>query len=347
MFLLSIYVGVALGFSFVCSIAEAVLLSVTPSYIGILEQQGKKVLARRLRQLKEDINTPLAAILSLNTIAHTGGAAGAGAQAAKVFGDEYLGVISGILTFAILVFSEIIPKTLGAHYWKGLAGVTAITLRYLIIIFYPFVFMTKILTKKMGGGHQLRGFNREEFAAMAELSTKEGMLHADELAILKNLLYFKSFQVKDIATPRTVVFAIDATMTVGQYFTEFGQERFSRIPIYEEDHEHIVGFVLRNELLIAQSQGQSELPVSKFKRPIHAVPESLSLSQVFQLFLTRRDQMMIVIDEHGGLEGIVTLEDTLEKLIGKDIIDEFDTTSNMRKKARKLSRLRHKNLEQT
>lgn len=345
MVLLAIYVSIALGFSFLCSIAEAVLLSVTPSYIGILQQQGRTKLAGRLKKLKEDINTPLAAILSLNTIAHTGGAAGAGAQAARVFGDEYLGIISGILTFAILVFSEIIPKTLGAHYWKSLAGLTAVVLRYLIIVFYPFVIMTKFLTKKMGGGHQLRSFNREEFAAMAELSTKEGLLHADELKIIKNLMFFSSFQVKEIVTPRTVVFALDANITVGEYFQSYAEEKFSRIPIYTDDHENIIGFVLRNDLLIAQSQNKLDMKITKLKRDIHAVPESLSLSQVFQLFLTRRDQIMIVIDEHGGLEGIVTLEDTLEKLIGHDIVDEYDTTANMRKKARRLSKIRHQNTE--
>ena len=191
MLLLFIYVGIALGFSFICSVAEAVLLSITTSYIEMLEQDGNVKTARLIRRLKANVNRPLAAILTLNTIAHTGGAAGAGAQATSLFGDQYLGIISAIMTVAILVLSEIIPKTLGATYWKQLAPMTAVSLKYMVIILYPFVIMSEFITDRIAKnkGH-FKGLNRDELAAMAELSTKEGQLGAKELEIIKNLLFF-------------------------------------------------------------------------------------------------------------------------------------------------------------
>lgn len=342
MFILLVYVSIALGFSFLCSIAEAVILSVTPSYIGLLEQEGRKVAAKRLNRLKADVNTPLAAILTLNTIAHTAGAAGAGAQAAKVFGDQYIGIISGILTFLILVFSEIIPKTLGAHYWRQLAPTTGYFLEKLIVLLYPFVMMSALLTRRLSDGPTLKGFNREEFAAMAELSTREGQLEQLESRIIKNLLYADRVLVRDVATPRTVVFSLAASTTIKEYADNFQKERFSRIPVYRDEPEHIAGFVLRNDLLLAQARGQFEAVIEDFLRPIHAIPEALNLAQVFSLFLSRREQIMIVIDEHGGLEGIITLEDAIEKILGFEIIDESDRTPNMRRLARRRWRIRHK-----
>lgn len=335
MLLLFIYVFIALGFSFICSIAEAVLLSITSSHVSVLENESKRY-APLLKKLKDDINSPLAAILTLNTIAHTAGAAGAGAQAASVFGDRYLGLISGILTFLILVFSEIIPKTLGAHYWKQLAPLTAYFLKYLIIILYPFVKLSNFLTRNLAdSGPTLKGFNREEFAAMAELSTREGQLAQQELLVMKNLLHLNKMRSREAMTPRTVVFSVDANLSVGEFFSRFEEERFSRIPIYDGAHENLVGFVLRTDLLLAHARGQTERPIKEFSRNLHAIPATLSLGSAFERFLSQRDQIMMVIDEHGGLQGIVTLEDILEKLLGLEIIDESDKAPNMRRLARK------------
>jgi CBS domain containing-hemolysin-like protein len=340
MVLLVVYVAVALGFSFLCSIAEAVILSVTSSHISLLEQDGRPS-AGLLRRLKDDVNTPLAAILTLNTIAHTAGAAGAGAQAAAIFGDQYVGVISGVLTFLILVFSEIIPKTIGAHYWRELAPATAYMLRYLILIFYPFVKLSAFLTRNLAdGGPTLKGFNREEFAAMAELSTQEGQLARQELNIMKNLLYLHKMRVREIMTPRTVVFSVPAELTVQQFFAQYEHEKFSRIPVYQDGPEDMIGFVLRSDLLLAQARGQAGEPISAYLRTLNVIPDSLPLSRAFEMFLTRRDQMMQVIDEHGGMEGVVTLEDMLEKLLGFEIIDESDKTPNMRRLARRKWRRR-------
>lgn len=333
MALLILYISVALGFSFLCSIAEAVLLSVTQAHIGLLEREGKTSTARRLQKLKDDINAPLAAILTLNTIAHTGGAAGAGAEATRIFGDEYLGLISGILTFMILVFSEIIPKTLGAQFWRQLAPLTAILLDYLILVLLPFVKLSDLMTKNLSQGPTLKGFSRQEFAAMAELSTKEGQLGDQESTIITNTLHLHQKSVTEILTPRTVVFSVRATLTVGEYFTEFPEEKFSRIPVFKDDVENIIGFVLRTDLLIAKAESKLDLCIDKFVRKISAVPETYTLSQILHRFLTRREQIIIVIDEHGGLEGIVTLEDVFEKMIGTDIVDESDKTENMRRMA--------------
>lgn len=335
MLLLVVYVIIALGFSFLCSIAEAVILSVTTPHITLLQQQGRFTGAL-LGALKEDLNSTLAAILTLNTIAHTVGAAGAGAQAAKVFGNAYVGIASGVLTLLILVFSEIIPKTLGAHYWKQLAPATAYALRGLIWVLYPFVKLSEMLTRGLTHGPSLRGFNREELTAMAELSAEEGQLNQRETQILKNLLRLRDTRVSDAMTPRTVIFSLPEDLTVEEFFWKYGSERFSRIPIYSEEPGHLNGFVLRSDLLLAQARGNTETELSTYRREMSALPETTSLSRAFNEFLRQRAHIMIIIDEYGGIEGILTLEDILETLLGLEIVDEGDATTDMQELARRL-----------
>ena len=342
MLLLITYVLIALVFSFLCSIAEAVLLSITSSHIAVLEKRGKPA-AAILRKLKQNINQPLAAILTLNTIAHTLGAAGAGAQATMIFGNEYLGIISAVLTLLILVFSEIIPKTLGAHYWKTLAPATAYLLQGLIFILYPFVKLSEKITRGMTEGPTLSGFSRSEFAAMAELGEKEGRLAEQESAIIRNLLLLRKTRLDEVMTPRTVIFSLPETTTVGAFFHRHEQTRFSRIPIYRDDQENIIGFVLRSDLLLAQARGNTEKTLSTYCREIAALPETLTVAQAFEQFLLLRSQIMLVIEEYGGVEGIVTLEDLLETLIGLEIVDESDQTEDMQKLALQRWRRRMKN----
>ncbi len=339
MLLLIIYILIALGFSFLCSIAEAVLLSVTTGYVAVLEQENKPS-GKLLRNLKENINQSLAAILTLNTIAHTVGAAGAGAQAAAVFGSAYLAVASAVLTLLILVFSEIIPKTLGAHYWQALAPMTAYCLRFLVWALYPFVWLSQILTRSMTHGPGLKGFNRAEFAAMAELSQKEGLLAQQESIVLRNLLMLHENHVVDVMTPRVVVFSIDSSMTVGEYFEKYATERFSRIPLYKGEREHYVGFVLRTDLLLAQARGEEGRLVEDFARELIAIPETTNVAAAFDKLLQQRSHIAAVIDEYGGLEGILTLEDMLETLLGIEIIDEGDRAQDMQELARRLWRRR-------
>ena len=339
MTLLFIYMSIALAFSFLCSIAEAVLLSVTPSYIA-LQERGHRHSGDLLRGLKDDINKPLAAILTLNTIAHTVGAAGVGAQATEVFGSGYLGITSAVLTFLILVFSEIIPKTLGAYYWRKLAPLTAYCLRMLVIVMYPFVKLSEIVTRSLGEATAVKGFSRGEFLAMAELSQEEGQLDQQETEILKNLLEMDRVRVKDVMTPQNVVFSVPENLSVGAYFSKYQGERFSRIPTFQEAPDQLTGFVLLNDLLLAQARGNSGNRMSVYRRELHAVIEQMSLAHVIREMLDKRAHMMLVVDEYGGTEGIVTLEDIIESLLGLEIVDEGDKTTDMRKLARKLWRRR-------
>ena len=257
MTLLIIYVVFALLISFLCSIAEAVLLSVTTAHISVLEQEGKES-GPLLRELKGDINKPLAAILTLNTIAHTVGAVGAGAQAVLVFGSTWLGLVSAILTLMILVFSEIIPKTLGATYWRTLSGVTAYGLKLLIRLLYPFVMMSELLTRGLSHDMKIEGFSREEFAAMADLGEKEGQLEERESRILKNMFLLHETAVTDVMTPRPVVFSLPESLTVRDYFDKHYDSRFSRIPVYSDDDEIFTGFVLKDDLLLAQASNNTD-----------------------------------------------------------------------------------------
>jgi len=335
MLLLVTYIFIALGFSFLCSIAEAVILSVTTPHITLMQQQGQRT-GSMLAGLKQDLNRPLAAILTLNTIAHTVGAAGAGAQAAQVFGNAYVGIASAVLTLLILVFSEIIPKTLGAHYWKQLAPATAYALRGLIWSLYPFVKLSEMLTRGLTHGPGLTGFNREELAAMAELSAKEGQLEPQETQILKNLLRLRDTRVTDAMTPRTVIFSLPEDLTVEEFFWKYGGERFSRIPIYAEEPGQLNGFVLRSDLLLAQARGNTDTKLTTYRREMSALPESTSLSRAFDEFLRQRAHIMIIVDEYGGIEGILTLEDILETMLGLEIVDEGDATTDMQKLARRL-----------
>ncbi len=335
MLLLIVYVVVALGFSFLCSIAEAVILSVTSPYIALLEQEGKSS-GVLLRKLSEDIHSPLAAILTLNTIAHTVGAAGAGAQAAEVFGSTYVGVASAVLTLLILIFSEIIPKTLGAHYWKNLAPTTAYCLKFLIWALYPFVRMAERLTRGLAQGPTLRGFSRDEFAVMAELSAREGSLAHREKRILQNLLVLHETRLKDSMTPRTVVFSLPEETTVADFCREHEGKRFSRIPIYRENPDQVSGYVLRSDLLLAQAQGQGADTLANYRREIPAMLASMSLTQAFDEFQRQQSHVLLIVDEYGGMEGILTLEDVLETLLGLEITDEGDKTEDMQKLARQL-----------
>ncbi|MDA9983751.1 hemolysin family protein [Porticoccaceae bacterium] len=333
MFLLITYVLIALGFSFLCSIAEAVLLSATNTHIALMEKEQKPA-GRLLRRLKDDVNKPLAAILTLNTIAHTVGAAGAGAQAVSVFGSAYVGIASAVLTLLILIFSEIIPKTLGAHYWRQLAPVTAYVLKYLIILLYPFVKLSDWLTGSLHGP-TLNGFSREEFSVMADLSSKEGQIAEQESHILKNLLLLRETRVTDAMTPRTVIFSLSKMITVEEFFHKYDHVSFSRIPVYSDEQENISGFVFRSDLLLAKARGNGDNTLSNYRRDITAVPGSMSLSQVFNELLKLRVHMMLVVDEYGGVEGIITLEDVLETLLGLEIVDEKDNAVDMQKEARR------------
>ena len=331
--LLTIYAAIALGLSFLCSIAEAVLLSVTPSHVAYMEQQNCKS-GRIMGRLKRNIDRPLSAILTLNTVAHTAGAAGVGAQASAIFGSKSVGITSAILTFLILVLSEIIPKTLGSVYWRKLAPITACGVYTLTVVLYPVVLFCEQITKIFAGGGQTKAFTREEFSALASLGAQEGHLSQKEYRILGNLLRFRSYKVHDIMTPRTVVFALHEDTTVNEVFDKYSSIPFSRIPLYRSSRDEITGFVLKNDIMLNKAEGKGSNPLKDFCRNLKAIPETSSLFDTFEFLLDNREHILLVVDEYGGMEGIVTTEDVVETLLGLEIVDEADVTVDMQSLAR-------------
>jgi len=341
MSILFLYVFIAIAFSFICSILEAVLLSVNSAYIENLIQKEAPS-GTIFKKLKADVGKPLIAILTLNTIAHTIGAAGAGAQAAAVFGNAYIGVFSAVLTLLILVFSEIIPKTIGAHYWRELVPFSAYTLKYMTWCLYPFIKLAELVTKPFNNAESLNGFSREEFAAMAELSTKEGQLGQQESHLLKNLLLLRGIRVKDAMTPRVVMFSLPDTLLVEEYFHKYDKVCFSRIPVFHGEAESIVGYVFRDDLLLAQARGNGQQLLSNYMRPISAILDTLYVKDVFNTLLKERSHIMLVVNEYGSVQGVITLEDVIETILGLEIVDEKDKTIDMQQEARRLWKKRAK-----
>ena len=338
--LLIAYVSLALLFSFLCSVAEASLLSITPAYVAGLRAKNPKR-AELLRQLKgERIDQALAAILTVNTIAHTIGAIGAGAQANAVFGSVWFGVFSAVMTLMILFLSEIVPKTLGAVYWREVSGATALYVNFLIKAMYPLILVSEALTKWIAGGKKTGEFDRDEFVAMAGLGHEMGHLNERESAIIGNLFGFKSLKTSAIMTPRVVVSALKSSWSVDKALTKTGDVSFSRLPIYPDTIDEISGFVLREDLLLAQSRGQGAEKVNAFRRDLVAVLDTLPVSKVLETLLQERQHIALVVGEYGETEGIVTLEDVVETLLGSEILDEGDRVVDMQELAQQLRKKR-------
>lgn len=334
LFLCIVYALVALLFSSLCSVAEAVLLSISPSYVANLEKAGKSS-ALKVKNVKSNVDRSLAAILTLNTIAHTIGSGGAGAYAAKYWGDGAVGLAMIVLTLLILFVSEIIPKTIGALYWRGLAPISASFIQFLNFGLYPFIFVSELITKWLAGGHSHHGFSRDEFTALAGIGAEGGHLDEKESQILQNLFRFPDLCVEDIMTPSTVVFALQEDMTAHEVLQKHEKIHFSRIPIFSESRDNITGFVLKSELLMDDIRNDGKTPLKDFtKRDLRAVLDKTRLSTVLEKLLDNREHILMVVDEHGGLEGVVTLEDVVETLVGIEIVDEADKHVDLRKVAR-------------
>lgn len=333
MTLLFAYLALALGVSFLCSILEAALLSVTPAHLARLEQDRPKV-GTKLRALKSRIDRPLAAILSLNTIANTVGAVGVGAEAQRLWGSHVLAITSATLTLMILFLSEIIPKTLGAVYWRRMTGFMAAFLPFLIVAVLPLVWLSEKITgfvKRRKGSDKL---SREEFAALAQVGGQQGVFDESEMRILKNLFHFGSLRTRDIMTPRTVMFALEENTIVREAVAERGSMIFSRIPIWHGTPDQITGYILKDHLLIQAARDELDVAVKTFSREALLVPDTLPLSSLFERFLDEREHIAVVVDEYGGVDGVVTMEDVLETLIGLEIVDEMDSVHDMRAMAR-------------
>lgn len=334
--LLVVYICLALIVSFLCSIAEAVLLSVTPSYIES-ERSTHPRRATLLKRLKQDnVDQSLAAILTLNTIAHTAGAIGAGAKAAVVFGSAWFGLFSVVMTLLILYLSEIVPKTIGAVYWTRLAGPVAYFVRGLVAALYPLVWISERLTRVIAHGETVHIFSREELLAMARIGEQSGHINTKESRIIQNLFRFNVLFTGDIMTPRTVLAALPEDQKIKDAIGFLTNTQFSRIPLYKEDIDDITGFVLRDDVFLKHSQGQGDAALATLKRSIHVVPNTMPLSMLFDCLLEQRQHIALVVNEYGGTEGLVTLEDLVETLIGAEITDELDKVEDMRTLARRL-----------
>ncbi len=329
--MLLFYVGMALGISFLCSLLEAGLLSASPSYIELMAQAGKRS-GLLMRRHKENVERPISAILTLNTIAHTVGAASAGAEAASVFGGEWTGLISAVLTLLILVLSEIVPKTLGVAYWKPLMPFVAYVTHWLTIVFTPAVTAFEGLGRLLTPATQEKDPEtmRSELELMAQLSGEEGALEPTEQLIFKNVLRLDSVPIRDIMTPRTVMFALPERLTVGEAMQKHPLIPYSRIPLYKDNYDSISQFVLRFDLLAAAARDQDHLPITAFARPLLTIPETLSVSRTLEQFIKTKQHIFLIFDEFGGTSGLLTMEDVIESLLGVEITDESDIAEDLR-----------------
>lgn len=328
MALLIAFVVVSIAVSFVCSLLEAVLLTITPSYIASYKET-KPQLYSRLRELKDRIDQPLAAILTLNTVAHTFGAAGVGSQVAVLYGDGYLTVASVIMTLLILILSEIIPKTLGARYWRQLAPLLPVTLSSLIFLLKPFILLSDLLTRGLGGGAPESDI-RAEIKALTTLGREADMLDEEERRTIANILDLHEVRVGEIMTPRTVCEYISADSTAGENRDKLRDTVFSRYPVLDED-EHPKGVVFRSEMLDADP----DTPVSDLMKPLKIFNDDISAEEALSFFLNKHQHLAVVYDEYGTWLGLVTMEDILETMLGMPIMDETDDIPNMRRHARR------------
>lgn len=333
---------ISIFFSFLCSILEAVLLSVTPTFINVKKQEGKDY-ALTLETLKKDVDKPLIAILTLNTIAHTLGAMMVGIEAEKLpfkielWGINTVGVVSAIMTFLILVASEIIPKTIGATYWKNLANFTS---KALIVLIFPLkwtgiLWLLQLTTKLIGGQGHGSVLSRESFMVMTDMAHKDGVFHENESKIIKNLLTFKDVCAKNIMTPRTVMQTEDQNTTIEEFFNRNMNLRFSRIPIYSDTPDNIIGLVLKDEIYKEMALDNGSKKLLELKRNIIIVDRDLPIPNLFEQLIETRNHMALVVDEYGSVSGLVTMEDVIETLLGLEIMDESDNVSDLQNLARK------------
>lgn len=334
--LLLFYLFLAIFVSFLCSILEAVLLSLSPSYIAVLSNSGARA-GKILERLKLDVDRPLAAILSLNTIAHTVGAAGVGAQAQLVFAHIPFSIISGVLTFLILVLSEIIPKTIGATYWRPLAVPSAYLIHFLTVSMAPLVALSAMLSKVLTRGRKDPAISRDEIHAAAALGEQEGVIDSTDARVLRSMMSFQSVIAHDVFTPRPVVKYFEARQTIREMLASAQELTFSRYPVLGE-RESILGYVLRSDLLNAAARDEWERSAAEFTQEAIIIPENLPLKSAFGLFLRQRAHLAMVVDEFGGFTGVLSLEDVIESLIGHEIMDEGDEVMDLREFARQSSK---------
>ena len=326
------YFFAVLGISFLCSLLESFILSVTHAHISLVSKD-RPALGKKLSHFKENINQPLSAILSLNTIANTVGAASVGAITLIEFGSNWVAIMSGILTLCILIFSEIIPKTVGALYWKKILVPATFAVQVLIIMTYPLVVFLEFLSKWLAKAENEDKVSREEVIAMAELGEDEGTIEESESTVIENVLMLDDISVEEVLTPRSVIFAVNKTNSVREVLDKYNDIEFSRIPVYEDGLDNIIGIVRRHVLLKSKAEDQFDVTMGELAKPIHAVEENDSVGDVLDEFVKRREHLFMVKDQFGQVAGLITLEDAIETLLGVEIVDETDSVVDMRKLA--------------
>ena len=334
MTLLIIFFVLSVGVSFICSVLESVLLSLNMSYVAVLEKDSPNVGAL-LRHHKENINKSIASILILNTIANTLGAAAVGAQASIIFGNDAVVYVSIVLTFAILFISEIIPKTIGAIYWKTLAPISAYIIRVFIWITYPIILTTLAVTNKISKGKgDVNSLTKEELLESMLQSEDEGVIDEQESDVIENILNLDNIKVSEVLTPRSVIFALDENLSIDEVIkTQPAIFKFSRIPIFKENIENITGIVLTKKIF-KQDREDKTATLSSIKKEMFAINENIPVSKALDLFITKKEHMFLVTDNYDQTDGIITLEDCVETILGVEIMDESDTTEDMRELAK-------------
>lgn len=336
--LLILIATLSIFFSFMCSILEAALLSITPSYIKIKKKEGK-AFANDLAHLKQDIDKPLIAILTINTIAHTVGAILVGVQAEKTFGDggNSVGIVSAVMTLAILILSEIIPKTIGATYWQSLGNFTAKSLNIMIfpLKYTGILWLMMLTTKLIGKSAHVSSMSKEEFAAITDAAEEDGVFEESETTVIKNLLVFKSVEAKDVMTPFSVAITEDESMSLEDFHQSHRNLKFSRIPVYKEKSNNVSGFILRDDVLEEMIDEKGQQPLSSIKRDILVTKDNTPIPELFEIFVQKRAHISMIVDEYGNVTGIVTMEDIIETLLGLEIMDESDNVEDMQMLARK------------
>ena len=324
----------ALGISFLCSILESTLMSTPISYITMREEEGYKP-AVRFKEYKQDPSRPIAAILSLNTIANTIGAAGVGRQATLLFGSAWFGVVSAVTTILILIFAEIIPKTIGTTRWRSLMGFTTGAIRTLIFIMYPLVLLIELISNWITPEDAPEAVvSRDEVSAMANVAEEEGDLEEDENTIIQNLISMDEVPAYEVMTPRVVCEIAPESMTLKSFYKNKRFRHHSRIPVYANDDEYITGYILRMEALQLMAEDKFDTTLGEIRRDVATFDEDTPLDKIWDEMLSKDEQIAIIINEYGSFQGILTLEDVIETLLGSEIVDENDTVRDMQQLAR-------------
>jgi CBS domain containing-hemolysin-like protein len=326
-------IAFTLGVSFFCSLLEALILSTTTAEVESLKQRSRRR-GLMLEKFKREMGVTISTILTLNTIANTLGATLVGGLATKLFGDWWLGVVSGGMTLGILIFSEVIPKNLGVARRTQLQPYVVYPLAFLRRALYPITYVTNLSVRLVLRDPPLQESSEREIILLAERGAKEGTLTRSESKMIANALTLDDVRVASIMTPRTVVTALDRSLSVGEVFRQFKNIPFARLPVYEDNIDNIVGLVRRRDLLKAKANDLDTELVGTLMQEIHFVPETVSAATALQLFLRTHQQLAVAVDEFGSVAGVVTMEDVMEHILGREIFEKDDLAVDMRELAR-------------